>query len=157
MDKQIKEEKAQELFKLHYDELCDPDKKSVRNAIKNKTLGKTDIIDRVVDDWQNTISDVEAIAIQLHLAYEIASTEVGWKTQDSCKGKAFTDLPEKNKEVMRWVALGVKHFSDAKVKQVKQEEIDWLKSLFQGLDKDEFPLFQEQIQARLTKLNGGFI
>ena len=38
MDKKIKEEKAQELFKLHYDELCDPDKKHVREAIKSKTL-----------------------------------------------------------------------------------------------------------------------
>jgi len=39
-EKEFKEEKAQELFKLHYDELCDPDKKHVRNAIRNKTLGK---------------------------------------------------------------------------------------------------------------------
>jgi hypothetical protein len=38
MDKQKKEEKAQELFNLHYDELCDPDKKHVREAIKSKTL-----------------------------------------------------------------------------------------------------------------------
>ena len=39
------------------------------------------------------------------------------------------------------------------IQSQKQDEIDWLESLFQGLDKDEFPLFQEQIQARLTKLN----
>ena len=36
INKKEKEQKAQELFKLHYDELCDPDKKHVRNAIKNK-------------------------------------------------------------------------------------------------------------------------
>ena len=35
MDKHKKEEIAQKLFKLHYDELCNPDKKSVRNFIKN--------------------------------------------------------------------------------------------------------------------------
>ncbi len=32
------ETKAKELFGLSYDELCDPDKKHVRNAIKNKQL-----------------------------------------------------------------------------------------------------------------------
>ena len=37
---EIKEEKAKELFNLSYDELCDPDKKHVRNAIKNKRLTK---------------------------------------------------------------------------------------------------------------------
>jgi len=39
-DKQFKEEKAQEMFGLHYDELCDPDKKHVRTALKTKTLDK---------------------------------------------------------------------------------------------------------------------
>jgi len=34
-DKEEKEQKAQELFKLHYDELCEPYKKHVRNAMKN--------------------------------------------------------------------------------------------------------------------------
>jgi hypothetical protein len=38
MDKDTKEEKAQELFKLHYDELCNPDKKYVRESIKSRTL-----------------------------------------------------------------------------------------------------------------------
>ncbi len=33
-----KETKAKELFGLSYDELCDPDKKHVRNAINNKQL-----------------------------------------------------------------------------------------------------------------------
>lgn len=35
MDKEIKEKVAQELFGLSYEELCDPDKKHVRNNIKN--------------------------------------------------------------------------------------------------------------------------
>ena len=33
-----KEQKAKEMFGLHYDELCNPDKKQVRNALKHKIL-----------------------------------------------------------------------------------------------------------------------
>lgn len=35
MSKELKNKKAKELFGFNYDELCDPDKKHVRNAIKN--------------------------------------------------------------------------------------------------------------------------
>lgn len=40
------------------------------------------------------------------------------------------------------------------INERNKEEIYWLIGLFDGLDKDEFPLLQEQIQARLNKLNG---
>ena len=38
------------------------------------------------------------------------------------------------------------------IHQMLKEEVYWLDSLFQGLDKDEFPLFQEQIRKRVNEL-----
>ena len=66
------------------------------------------------------------LATIMHNLYEEASVTSGWKTQESCQGKSFDDLPEKNKQVMLSVAGKLLQvIPQIKSSELKSLLIDW--------------------------------
>jgi hypothetical protein len=49
-------------------------------------------------------TQAEALARFMHDKYELLAEKMGWKTQDSCRGRRWEDLPEDNQKVMVAVA-----------------------------------------------------
>jgi shikimate 5-dehydrogenase len=94
----------------------------------------------------------QKIAEELHVAYEQASKEYGWKTQKKCQ-VSFDKLPEKNKEVMIRMAYLVQDMIE---EECQKAIVDYLedesKTILQGFEmswQQAKPCFQRWVKTWL--------
>ena len=94
------------------------------------------------------------IAKELHIAYEQASKEYGWKTQKKCQVE-FDFLPEKNRDVMLRMAYLVQDMIE---KECQKAIVDYLedenKNIIQGFEmswQQAKPIFERWIKKWLKE------
>lgn len=85
-------------------------KKATRSHSNHATGIIEDVCEKHYPHHENYI-DAEKLAIFMHNTYEKSAKELGWDTQEKCKVE-FEDLPEKNRQVMLFVAEEVIKFME---------------------------------------------